>query len=112
MTALQAVAPTQRTGSPAPSVPAAESPEALELLLKAAVLDPADAEPLYIAGLIYLDLRKPAEAAVQCHGGMGFTWEQGVHVFYRAALAGRGESGGAGARAVVRAHLVDLAGAR
>ena len=53
-----------------------------------------------------------AEAAVQCHGGMGFTWEQGVHVFYRAALAGRGESGGAGARAVVRAHLSDLAGAR
>lgn len=53
-----------------------------------------------------------AEAAVQCHGGMGFTWEQGVHVFYRAALAGRGETGGPGARAVVRAHLVDLAGAR
>ena len=39
--------------------------EALDLLLKAAVLDPADAEPLYIAGLIFLDLHKPAEAAVQ-----------------------------------------------
>jgi tetratricopeptide (TPR) repeat protein len=39
--------------------------EALDLLLKAAVLDPADAEPLYIAGNIYLDLKKPQEAALQ-----------------------------------------------
>ena len=42
-----------------------QAAEALDLLLKAAVLDPADAEPLYIAGLIYLDLRKPGEASVQ-----------------------------------------------
>jgi tetratricopeptide (TPR) repeat protein len=39
--------------------------EALELLLKAAVLDPADAEPLFLAGGIYLDLKKPQEASVQ-----------------------------------------------
>jgi len=39
--------------------------EALDLLLKAAVLDPADAEPLYLAGSIYLDLKKPPEATVQ-----------------------------------------------
>ena len=39
--------------------------EALDLLLKAAVLDPADAEPLYLAGNIYLDLKKPTEAGVQ-----------------------------------------------
>jgi tetratricopeptide (TPR) repeat protein len=39
--------------------------EALDLLLKAAVLDPADAEPLYLAGQIYLDLKKPLEAGVQ-----------------------------------------------
>lgn len=39
--------------------------EALDLLLKAAVLDPADAEPLFLAGIIYLDLKKPQEAAVQ-----------------------------------------------
>lgn len=39
--------------------------EALDLLLKAAVLDPADAEPLFLAGNIYLDLKKPQEAAVQ-----------------------------------------------
>lgn len=42
-----------------------EPSEALDLLLKAAVLDPADAEPLYLAGQIYLDLKKPQEAAVQ-----------------------------------------------
>ncbi len=39
--------------------------EALDLLLKAAVLDPADSEPLFLAGIIYLDLKKPQEAAVQ-----------------------------------------------
>lgn len=39
--------------------------EALELLLKAAVLDPADAEPLFMAGNIYLELKKPQEASVQ-----------------------------------------------
>lgn len=39
--------------------------EALDLLLKAAVLDPADAEPLFIAGTIYLDTRKPLEAKTQ-----------------------------------------------
>lgn len=32
--------------------------------------------------------RQACEAAIQCHGGMGFTWEQGLHVFYRAALTG------------------------
>lgn len=39
--------------------------EALDLLLKAAVLDPADSEPLFLAGNIYLDLKKPQEAALQ-----------------------------------------------
>lgn len=39
--------------------------EALDLLLKAAVLDPADAEPLFLAGVIYLDQRKAQDAAVQ-----------------------------------------------
>lgn len=32
--------------------------------------------------------REVCEAAIQCHGGMGFTWEAGLHVFYRAALTG------------------------
>jgi alkylation response protein AidB-like acyl-CoA dehydrogenase len=29
------------------------------------------------------------EGAIQCHGGMGFTWETGIHVWYRAAIATR-----------------------
>lgn len=39
--------------------------EALDLLLRAAVLDPADAEPLYLAGTTYIDIRKPQDASVQ-----------------------------------------------
>jgi len=39
--------------------------EALDLLLRAAVLDPADADPLYLAGTTYLELKKPQEAIVQ-----------------------------------------------
>lgn len=39
--------------------------EALEALLRAAVVDPADAEPLFQAGLLYLQVRKPREAIVQ-----------------------------------------------
>ncbi|MBW0093468.1 acyl-CoA/acyl-ACP dehydrogenase [Pseudonocardia sp. KRD-184] len=50
------------------------------------------------------------EAAVQCHGGAGFTWEQGVHVFYRAALAGRGGADLAAARTALAAHLGALTG--
>jgi Acyl-CoA dehydrogenase, C-terminal domain len=32
---------------------------------------------------------KVAAAAIQCHGGYGFTWEQGVHFFYRRAIVDR-----------------------
>jgi alkylation response protein AidB-like acyl-CoA dehydrogenase len=49
------------------------------------------------------------EAAVQCHGGMGFTWEQRVHLWYRAALAGRGGAELPAARAAIAAHLRRLA---
>ncbi|MBW0100935.1 acyl-CoA dehydrogenase family protein [Pseudonocardia sp. KRD291] len=49
------------------------------------------------------------EAAVQCHGGAGFTWEQGVHLFYRAALSGRGGAGLGAARIALAAHLGALA---
>ena len=49
------------------------------------------------------------EAAVQCHGGMGFTWEERVHLWYRAALAGRGGADLPAARAAVAAHLRRLA---
>jgi tetratricopeptide (TPR) repeat protein len=39
--------------------------DALNALLKAAVLDPSDAEPLFQAGLLYLEINKPEEARIQ-----------------------------------------------
>ena len=30
--------------------------------------------------------RKVAADAIQCYGGMGFTWEEGIHLYYRRAL--------------------------
>lgn len=30
--------------------------------------------------------RKVCENAIQCHGGMGFTWEIGLHMWYRSAV--------------------------
>jgi acyl-CoA dehydrogenase len=33
---------------------------------------------------------RACETAIQCHGGAGFTWEQGLHYWYRAALRFRG----------------------
>jgi alkylation response protein AidB-like acyl-CoA dehydrogenase len=30
--------------------------------------------------------RKVATDAIQCYGGMGFTWEEGIHLYYRRAL--------------------------
>ena len=31
--------------------------------------------------------RQTGNNAIQCHGGMGFTWENDVHLFYRRAKA-------------------------
>ncbi len=39
--------------------------EALDLLLKAAVLDPADAEPLFMAGSILIDIKEAQKAMLQ-----------------------------------------------
>ena len=30
--------------------------------------------------------RAVCEDAIQVHGGMGFTWEAGIHLFYRRVL--------------------------
>jgi tetratricopeptide (TPR) repeat protein len=40
-------------------------PQALETLLRAAVLDPSDAEPIYLAGMLYADTGKIQEATQQ-----------------------------------------------
>lgn len=40
-------------------------PQALETFLRAAVLDPSDAEPIYLAGMLYAETGKPKEATLQ-----------------------------------------------
>lgn len=52
---------------------------------------------------------RAGEAAVQCHGGMGFTWEQGLHTWYRAAVADRGRADVPALRAAIGRHLAALA---
>ncbi|MEX7469892.1 acyl-CoA dehydrogenase family protein [Mycobacterium adipatum] len=49
--------------------------------------------------------RGPPVAAIQCHGGMGFTWDQRLHLWYRAAVAGRGADTVVGARSALAALL-------
>lgn len=41
--------------------------------------------------------RRVVEGAIQVHGGMGFTWELGLHLHYRRALDLQAELGGADA---------------
>lgn len=39
--------------------------------------------------------RAVCEGAIQVHGGMGFTWEAGIHLFYRRVLQAQAALGGA-----------------
>ncbi len=39
--------------------------------------------------------RRVAEDAIQVHGGMGFAWEYGIHLYYRRCLALQQQLGGA-----------------
>jgi alkylation response protein AidB-like acyl-CoA dehydrogenase len=41
--------------------------------------------------------RAVCERAIQVHGGMGFTWEAGIHLFYRRVLQAQAALGGAAA---------------
>jgi acyl-CoA dehydrogenase len=44
-------------------------------------------------------MRTVCESAIQVHGGMGFTWELGLHLHYRRVLSLQYEAGGHGATA-------------
>ncbi len=55
----------------------------------------------YLASMVYAipeRAREICEHSIQVHGGAGFTWEAGIHLFYRrvlqtqAALGGTSES--------------------
>jgi len=50
---------------------------------------PADSGDYVAAARVYTagSYVKVAESAIQCFGGIGFTWEGGVHAWYRNALA-------------------------
>jgi alkylation response protein AidB-like acyl-CoA dehydrogenase len=39
------------------------------------------------------------ESAIQIHGGLGFTWEQGLHLWYRRVLQTQAAFGGPSATA-------------
>jgi alkylation response protein AidB-like acyl-CoA dehydrogenase len=40
-----------------------------------------------LAHVVPAAARQACEAAIQVHGGMGFTWELGLHLFYRRSLS-------------------------
>lgn len=52
----------------------------------------ADASSMTAAAVLAVRLHtaraftRACEVAIQCHGGAGFTWEQGLHYWYRSAL--------------------------
>jgi alkylation response protein AidB-like acyl-CoA dehydrogenase len=52
-------------------------------------------------------MRRVCEDAIQVHGGIGFTWEAGIHLHYRRVLQLQASLGGAvaSARAVGRREL-------
>lgn len=54
---------------------AAHSPEQRALTARAAITQAADSAP------------RICEVAIQCHGGIGFTWEYDLHLYLRRALS-------------------------
>jgi alkylation response protein AidB-like acyl-CoA dehydrogenase len=48
----------------------------------------ADCDRHVLASRLYCAdmFRAVCESAIQCHGGMGFTWEQGLHYWYKSSL--------------------------
>ena len=58
--------------------------------------------------------RRAAEDAIQVHGGMGFTWEYGLHLWYRRALAIQSMLGGRreSARRAGRRYIAQRTGSR
>jgi alkylation response protein AidB-like acyl-CoA dehydrogenase len=54
--------------------------------------------------------RSVCEDAIQVHGGAGFTWELGLHLYYRRVLTIQQELGGASgsARRAGRQYLASM----
>jgi alkylation response protein AidB-like acyl-CoA dehydrogenase len=79
--------------------------EAAEAGIGRLAAGPADDELLTIlCHWVPAAARRACECSIQVHGGMGFTWELGLHLYYRRVLAIQAHLGGesASARAVGR----------
>lgn len=60
-------------------------------------LDRGIGDGAFLAGLLWAIptyAREVCESAIQVHGGMGFTWEYGLHLYYRRILACQAMLGG------------------
>lgn len=72
---------------------------ALSSLSRLIYLAETDSEGLdaFLASLVHavpLHMRTVCEGAIQIHGGMGFTWEAGIHMYYRRVLQTQALLGG------------------
>lgn len=79
----------------------------LVALIEGGDLDAADALGDALAYSLPEAARRAVEDAIQVHGGMGFTWEYGLHLWYRRALSIQSMLGGrrAAARRAGRAYI-------
>ena len=71
-----------------------------------------EVEDLLAAGRSWIPgaAREVCETGIQVHGGMGFTWEMGLHLWYRRALQIQAVLGGSvGAASAAGSHFVDRA---
>lgn len=81
----------------------AEMKARLELMRSAVarlafLMDKGSWNPAFLAGLLWsvpAYAREVCESAIQVHGGIGFTWEYGLHLYYRRILSLQSMLGGA-----------------
>ncbi len=81
----------------------AEMKARLELMRSAVarlafLMDEGSGDPGFLAGLLWsvpAYAREVCESAIQVHGGIGFTWEYGLHLYYRRILSLQSMLGGA-----------------
>lgn len=62
------------------------------------LMDEGSWDPAFLAGLLWsvpAYAREVCESAIQVHGGIGFTWEYGLHLYYRRILSVQSMLGGA-----------------
>jgi alkylation response protein AidB-like acyl-CoA dehydrogenase len=98
---------SHRLADMATSVEAVRSAAARLVGLAASAPEPAAALAASLRYWVPWAMRRACEDAIQVHGGIGFTWEAGIHLHYRRVLQLQAALGGAvaSARAVGRREL-------